>query len=178
MLARTLFWFFGHPLVYFWLLPAYVMFYVMLPSYRRRQAVLRRRRAPGVHAVHRALVRRSASTTSSPIPGIASGYKWLHGALTFMVALPSFMTAFTARRVARVRGAPPRRRADSSGGGARCRTSIRALPVRVLLRRPGAVLLRRHHRHHQRVGVHEQRGAQHLMDSRRTSTPPWADRCS
>ena len=32
VLARTLFWFFGHPLVYFWLLPAYVMFYVMLPA--------------------------------------------------------------------------------------------------------------------------------------------------
>ena len=32
VLARTLFWFFGHPLVYFWLLPAYVMFYVMLPT--------------------------------------------------------------------------------------------------------------------------------------------------
>ncbi|MDH3652158.1 MAG: cbb3-type cytochrome c oxidase subunit I, partial [Saprospiraceae bacterium] len=31
-LARTLFWFFGHALVYFWLLPAYVMFYTMLPG--------------------------------------------------------------------------------------------------------------------------------------------------
>jgi cytochrome c oxidase subunit I len=28
-------------------------------------------------------------------PGIAGGYKWLHGALTFLVAIPSFMTAFT-----------------------------------------------------------------------------------
>jgi cytochrome c oxidase subunit I len=32
MLARTLFWFFGHPLVYFWLLPAYVMYYVFMPK--------------------------------------------------------------------------------------------------------------------------------------------------
>jgi cytochrome c oxidase subunit 1 len=31
-LARTLFWFFGHALVYFWLLPAYIMFYTMLPK--------------------------------------------------------------------------------------------------------------------------------------------------
>ena len=31
-LARMLFWFFGHPLVYFWLLPAYVMYYTMLPK--------------------------------------------------------------------------------------------------------------------------------------------------
>ena len=31
-LARTLFWFFGHALVYFWLLPAYIMFYTILPK--------------------------------------------------------------------------------------------------------------------------------------------------
>ena len=31
-LARTLFWFFGHALVYFWLLPAYIMYYTMLPK--------------------------------------------------------------------------------------------------------------------------------------------------
>ena len=31
-LARTFFWFFGHPLVYFWLLPAYVSWYAMLPK--------------------------------------------------------------------------------------------------------------------------------------------------
>ena len=31
-LARILFWFFGHPLVYFWLIPAYVSWYTMLPK--------------------------------------------------------------------------------------------------------------------------------------------------
>jgi cytochrome c oxidase subunit 1 len=31
LLARTLFWYFGHPLVYFWLLPAYVAWYSILP---------------------------------------------------------------------------------------------------------------------------------------------------
>ena len=30
-----------------------------------------------------------------PTPGISSGFKWLHGALTFGVAMPSFITAFT-----------------------------------------------------------------------------------
>ena len=32
LLNRTLFWWFGHPLVYFWLLPAYVSWYAMLPA--------------------------------------------------------------------------------------------------------------------------------------------------
>jgi heme/copper-type cytochrome/quinol oxidase subunit 1 len=30
-LERTLFWFTGHPIVYFWLLPAYVSWYAILP---------------------------------------------------------------------------------------------------------------------------------------------------
>ena len=32
VLARMLFWYFGHPLVYFWLLPAYVLWYTVLPK--------------------------------------------------------------------------------------------------------------------------------------------------
>ena len=32
-LTRTLFWFWGHPVVYFWLMPAYMMWYIMLPKF-------------------------------------------------------------------------------------------------------------------------------------------------
>lgn len=32
ILARTLFWFTGHPIVYFWLLPAYISWYTMVPK--------------------------------------------------------------------------------------------------------------------------------------------------
>src|SRR5690625_3979172 len=32
LLSRTLFWYFGHPLVYFWLLPAYMMWYAIMPK--------------------------------------------------------------------------------------------------------------------------------------------------
>jgi cytochrome c oxidase subunit I len=94
VLARTLFWFFGHPLVYFWLLPAYVMFYVMLPKL-----------AGGKLYSDDAgrLVFMLFIVLSCPVglhhqfadPAISSSYKWLHGALTFLVALPSFVTAFT-----------------------------------------------------------------------------------
>jgi cytochrome c oxidase subunit 1 len=94
VLARTLFWFFGHPLVYFWLLPAYVMFYVMLPAVAGGKLYSD---AAGRIAFMLFIV------LSAPVglhhqfadPGIESGYKWLHGGLTFMVALPSFLTAFT-----------------------------------------------------------------------------------
>lgn len=94
VLARTLFWFFGHPLVYFWLLPAYVMFYVMLPKL-----------AGGKLYSDDAgrLVFMLFIVLSCPVglhhqfadPGISISYKWLHGGLTFLVALPSFITAFT-----------------------------------------------------------------------------------
>lgn len=94
VLARTLFWFFGHPLVYFWLLPAYVMFYVMLPQLAGGKLYS--------DAAGR-LVFMLFIVLSVPVgihhqfadPGIDRGYKWLHGIITFGVALPSFMTAFT-----------------------------------------------------------------------------------
>lgn len=94
VLARTLFWFFGHPLVYFWLLPAYVMYYVMLPPLVGGKLYS----DPAARVAFMLFI-----VFSAPVglhhqfadPGIASGYKWFHGLLTFCVALPSFMTAFT-----------------------------------------------------------------------------------
>lgn len=95
VLARTLFWFFGHPLVYFWLLPAYVMFYVMLPKIAGGKLYSD---GAGRMAFMLFLV------LSSPVglhhqfgdPGISSVYKWFHMILTLGVAVPSFVTAFTA----------------------------------------------------------------------------------
>jgi cytochrome c oxidase subunit 1 len=94
VLARMLFWFFGHPLVYFWLLPSYVMFYVMLPKLAGGKLYSD---AAGRLAFMLFIV------LSCPVgihhqfadPGIAGGYKWFHGFLTFLVAIPSFLTAFT-----------------------------------------------------------------------------------
>jgi cytochrome c oxidase subunit 1 len=94
VLARTLFWFFGHPLVYFWLLPTYVMFYVMLPKIAGGKLYSD---GAGRMAFMFFLV------LSSPVglhhqfsdPGISSAFKWVHMILTLCVAIPSFMTAFT-----------------------------------------------------------------------------------
>jgi cytochrome c oxidase subunit 1 len=93
-LARTYFWFTGHPLVYFWLLPAYLSWYGMLP----RQA--------GGKLFSDSLARLAFwlfLLLSVPVgfhhqfvdPGIAQTWKAIHAVLTFAVFFPSLMTLFT-----------------------------------------------------------------------------------
>lgn len=94
LLGRTLFWFFGHPLVYFWLLPAYVSWYGMLP----KQTGGKMFSAPLAYLVFWLFL-----LFSTPIgfhhqytdPGIPVGWKFLHSVLTFAVGFPSLLTAFT-----------------------------------------------------------------------------------
>lgn len=93
-LARTLFWFFGHALVYFWLLPAYIMFYVMLPKVAGGKLYSD---MAGRIALFLFLL------FSIPVgvhhqfsdPSITRGVKFFQGLLTYGVAIPSFITAFT-----------------------------------------------------------------------------------
>lgn len=93
-LARTLFWFFGHPLVYFWLLPIYVMYYVFLPKlsggklfsdFAGRLAFLLFLVLSSPLGIHHQFAD----------PGISVNWKAFHAVLTALVAVPSFMTAFT-----------------------------------------------------------------------------------
>jgi cytochrome c oxidase subunit I len=94
MLARTLFWFFGHPLVYFWLLPAYVMYYSYMPKLAGGKLY---------SDMAGRLVFMMFIIFSIPVgthhqymdPAIGAQWKLLHGFFTFMVALPSLITAFT-----------------------------------------------------------------------------------
>ncbi|MEX0944407.1 MAG: cbb3-type cytochrome c oxidase subunit I [Balneolaceae bacterium] len=94
MLARTLFWFFGHPLVYFWLLPAYVMYYVFMPKMAGGKLY---------SDMAGRLVFMLFILFSIPVgthhqymdPAIGSQWKLLHGVFTFAVTLPSLITAFT-----------------------------------------------------------------------------------
>ncbi len=93
-LARTLFWFFGHPLVYFWLLPTYTLYYTTLPvvaggktysdfAARLSFLLLMVLSAPlGLHHQY-------------ADPGIAAKWKALHLVLTSFVAIPSLTTAFS-----------------------------------------------------------------------------------
>ncbi len=93
-LSRLLFWFFGHPLVYFWLLPAYVMYYTVMPKLAGGKLY---------SDFYGRLVFMAFIVLSSPLglhhqftePGLSSGTKFLHAALTFLVAVPSLITAFT-----------------------------------------------------------------------------------
>lgn len=93
-LSRTYFWFTGHPLVYFWLLPAYVSWYGMLPK------------QTGGKLFSDSLARLAMwlfLLLSVPLgfhhqfvdPGVPPAWKWIHAILTYSVFFPSLITAFT-----------------------------------------------------------------------------------
>lgn len=106
--SRILFWFFGHPLVYFWLIPAYTSWYTMMPKHL------------GVKLFSDAFGRVAflmLMIFSIPIgvhhlfvdPGVSEIAKAFHSLLTFVVATPSLLTAFniaaTLERAGRKNGA-------------------------------------------------------------------------
>ena len=103
VLARMLFWYFGHPLVYFWLLPAYVIWYTVLP----RVAGGRLFSDPLARLVFVLFV-----LLSTPVgfhhqfmdPGVSAGWKLLHTFLTMGILFPSFVTAFTVTASMEVAG--------------------------------------------------------------------------
>ena len=93
-LSRTYFWFTGHPLVYFWLLPAYISWYGMLPK------------QVGGKLFSDSLARFAFwmfLIVSVPVgfhhqfvdPGVPQAWKYLHALLTYSVFFPSMLTAFT-----------------------------------------------------------------------------------
>ena len=94
LLARTLFWFTGHPLVYFWILPAYAVWYTVLP------------REAGGYLFSEPLGRMVFAyflVISTPVglhhqfqdPGIPASWKLFHTFLTMAISFPSLVTAFT-----------------------------------------------------------------------------------
>jgi cytochrome c oxidase subunit 1 len=93
LLARVLFWFTGHPIVYFWLLPAYLSWYTLVP----RQVGGRLFSDPLARASFLLFL-----VLSTPLgfhhqytdPGIHEGWKLVHAFLTFAVFFPSLLTFF------------------------------------------------------------------------------------
>ncbi|OYR53801.1 b(o/a)3-type cytochrome-c oxidase subunit 1 [Halorubrum halodurans] len=93
-LTRTLFWFFGHPVVYFWLMPAYLLWYTVLPSIAGGRLFS----DPLARVVFVLFV-----LLSTPVgihhqyldPGIAEGFKFISMTNTMFLLLPSLLTAFT-----------------------------------------------------------------------------------
>src|SRR5699024_10936133 len=88
LVSRTLFWYFGHPLVYFWLLPAYMAWYTIIPK------------IIGGKIFSDSLARLSFILLllfSIPVgfhhqltePGIDPFWKYLQVVLTFLVVIPS-----------------------------------------------------------------------------------------
>jgi cytochrome c oxidase subunit 1 len=94
LLNRTLFWFSGHPIVYFWLLPAYVSWYMMIPKQVGGKlfsdGVVR-----GVFILFLLLSTPVGLHHQFTDPGIDEGLKLVHGVFTFGVFFPSVVTAFT-----------------------------------------------------------------------------------
>jgi cytochrome c oxidase subunit I len=93
MLTRMLFWYFGHPLVYFWIMGAYIIWYNIIPK------------RYGGNVFSDAITRMTfimLILLSTPVgihhefmePGISSTWKMLHTVTTYGVAIPSFITAF------------------------------------------------------------------------------------
>ncbi len=93
MFTRMLFWYFGHPLVYFWIMGAYLIWYNIVPrlyngrvfsdSLTRLTFILLLLLSTPVGLHHEFME-----------PGISSDWKWVHTMTTYGVVIPSILTAF------------------------------------------------------------------------------------
>lgn len=93
-LFRTLFWYTGHPIVYFWLLPAYVVWYAVVPAQAGGKLVS----DPMARLVFLLFLLFSIPTGfhhQYADPGIPDMWKLVHNVTTMFVAIPSLITAFT-----------------------------------------------------------------------------------
>ncbi|MBU9710423.1 b(o/a)3-type cytochrome-c oxidase subunit 1 [Evansella tamaricis] len=94
LLSRTLFWYFGHPLVYFWIMPAYMVWYLVVPkviggrlfssSLARLAFVLFLLFSIPVGFHHQLME-----------SGVTEFWKYVQTILTFVVVVPSLLTAFS-----------------------------------------------------------------------------------
>lgn len=93
MLDRTLFWFTGHPIVYFWLLPVYISWYAMIP--RQVGGSLFSDTAVRIVFLMFLVIIPIGLHHQFVDPGISPKLKFAIAFLTFIVFLPSLLTAFS-----------------------------------------------------------------------------------
>jgi cytochrome c oxidase subunit 1 len=94
LLTRTLFWYFGHAVVYFWLMPAYMLWYVMLPKISGGK-LFSDPLARVVFILFLILSTPTGIHHQYLDPGIAEGFKFIVMVNTMFLLLPSLLTAFT-----------------------------------------------------------------------------------
>ncbi len=94
VLARTFFWWFGHPLTYFWLLPAYVLWYAVLPEIVGGR-LFSDRLARAVFVMFILFSTPVGFHHQFTDPGISSIWKLVHTVTTYAILFPSMVTAFT-----------------------------------------------------------------------------------
>lgn len=94
LLTRTLFWYFGHAVVYFWLMPTYLLWYLLLPKIAGGKLFS----DPLARVVFILFLLLSTPTGIHHQyldPGIAEGFKFIVMTNTMFLLLPSLLTAFT-----------------------------------------------------------------------------------
>ncbi len=162
LFSRTLFWFSGHPIVYFWLLPIYVSWYAMVPQ-QAGGKLLSDTYARVVFLMFILLSIPVGFHHQFTDPGISNHWKFAHAVLTFAVFFPSLATAFSVMYALEI-GA--RRR-----GG----TGLAALVPQGAVERPFALRAdprhvrlhaRRHHRPDECELQHEPGRPQHRLHPR------------
>ncbi|MDX1672048.1 MAG: b(o/a)3-type cytochrome-c oxidase subunit 1 [Balneolaceae bacterium] len=94
LLARTLFWYFGHAVVYFWLLPAYFVWYTILPKLSGGR-LFSDSMARVVFVIFLILSTPVGYHHQYADPGISVGFKFYAMATTLLLLLPSLITLFT-----------------------------------------------------------------------------------
>lgn len=94
LLTRTLFWYFGHPVVYFWLLPAYLIWYTVMPKLTDGK-LFSDSLARVVFVLFLLLSTPVGFHHQFTDPGISSDFKFVAMVNTMFLLLPSLLTAFT-----------------------------------------------------------------------------------
>lgn len=94
LLSKTLFWWTGHAIVYFWVLPAYISWYAFVPRHAGGRTVSE----PLTRLVFVLFLLNSVPVGlhhQYSDPNISNLWKVLHMFLTFLIAVPSLLTAFS-----------------------------------------------------------------------------------